>query len=385
MSQYGARGRALAGEDAATILAHYYEGTTMGSIATTTPIRVLVLSHWGATPTAPLRLYGRTTAWSIDGVAKVFPVDSMLRVFPTTTSTTAGVHTTWRIRVNAPSGTVLYDAPKPATLVVRGATGSSQLQVYSKPSTYDRYRGVLRIITSSVAPTVTVVNEVRLELYLAGVVPAEMPSTWPAEALKAQAIAARSYAARRLRPGVSYYDVTDDSTSQVYRGVLGEKAATNALVKTTAGMVLKSGSSIANTLFHSTGGGATENNENVYVSATGAIVAGPVSYLRGSPDRAPDGTSFDGAAPYATWHTVTYSRAALSAIFATDARTNVGTLTVLDLRDQGVSGRYRSVTLIGTAGTKKVSGDIFRSVFDAGRPSADPMLRSTLFALAPIP
>jgi len=385
MSQYGARGRALAGEDAPTILAHYYEGTTMGSVATTTPIRVLVLSHWGATPTAPLRLYGRTTAWSIDGVATVFPVDSMLRVVPTTTTTSAGTHTTWRIRVNAPSGTVLYDAPKPASLVVRGATGSSQLQVYSKPTTYDRYRGVLRIITSTVAPTVTVVNEVRLELYLAGVVPAEMPSTWPAEALKAQAIAARSYAARRLRPGVSYYDVTDDSTSQVYRGVLGERAATNALVKATAGMVLKSGSSIANTLFHSTGGGATENNENVYVSATGAIVAGPVSYLRGSPDRAPDGTSFDAAAPYATWHTVTYARAALSAIFAADARTNVGTLTALDLRDQGVSGRYRSVTLIGSAGTKKVSGDIFRSVFNAGRPSVDPMLRSTLFALAPIP
>ena len=54
--------------------------------------------------------------------------------------------------------------------------------------------------------------------------------------------------------------------------------------------MLRSGSAIANTLFHSTGGGATENNENVYVSATGARVAGAVSYLRGSTDRAPDGT-----------------------------------------------------------------------------------------------
>ena len=86
-------------------------------------------------------------------------------------------------------------------------------------------------------------------------------------------------------PGVSYYDVTDTTSSQVYRGVLGEKAQTNATVRDTAGVVLKSGSSIANTLFHSTAGGATEHNENVYVSATGAITASPVSYLRGSMDR----------------------------------------------------------------------------------------------------
>ena len=63
----------------------------LGSIAATTQIRVLVLSHWGATPTVPLRIYGRMTAWSIDGIAKTFPIDSMLRVTPTTTTTSSGV------------------------------------------------------------------------------------------------------------------------------------------------------------------------------------------------------------------------------------------------------------------------------------------------------
>ena len=58
---------------------------------------------------------------------------------------------------------------------------------------------------------------------------------------------------------------------------------------------------------------------------------------------------------------------------------------MLDLRDRGVSGRLISVTLIGSAGTKRVSGDVFRAVFNAGRPAADPMLRSTLFGFAPIP
>ena len=94
---------------------------------------------------------------------------------------------------------------------------------------YDRYRGVLRILASATTPTVNVANELPLETYLRGVVPVEMPSTWPTQALKAQTIASRSYAARRLRPGVSYYDVTDDTSSQVYHGALGEKAATNAL------------------------------------------------------------------------------------------------------------------------------------------------------------
>ena len=270
MSQYGARGRALAGQDSTAILAHYYQGATLGSMDPLAQIRVLVLWHWAATASKPLTIYGRTTAWTIDGIAKTFPIDARLRVTPTTTTTATGTRTTWRIRVDDAIGTILYDAPKPATLVIRGATGSSRLQLYSKPTSYDRYRGILRVLTSSAAPTVTVVNELRLEVYLAGVVPAEMPSSWPAEALKAQTIAARSYAARRLRPGVSYYDVTDDSRSQVYRGVLGETVITNALIKTIAGVVLRSGSSIANTLFHSTGGGATENNENVFVSSTGA-------------------------------------------------------------------------------------------------------------------
>ena len=61
------------------------------------------------------------------------------------------------------------------------------------------------------------------------------------------------------------------------------------------------------------------------------------------------------------------------------------TLTALDLRDRGVSGRLISVTLIGSDGTKTVSGEVFRSIFNAGRPPADPMLRSTLFDTAPIP
>jgi stage II sporulation protein D len=265
---------------------------------------------------------------------------------------------------------------------MRPAAAATRLQVYSRPSSYDLYRGVVRIYLGT---TARVVNEVGLDLYLRGVVPAEMPATWPIEALKAQAIAARSYAARRLRPGISNYDVVDDTRAQVYLGVRGEKPATNVAIAATAGIVLRSGTSIANALFHSTGGGATENNENVFVAASGLIVAGPVSYLRGSSDRAPDGTSYDAAAPFATWQTAAYTGDQLSAIFANDARTSVGALTALDLSNRGVSGRLIRVTLVGALGSKTVSGDVFRSVFNAWRPATEPQLRSSLFDTQPIP
>ena len=80
LSQNGAKGRAIAGEDAATILAHYYQGATLGSIPTTTRIRVRVLYRWRATPTVPLLVFGRRAAWTIDGVAATFPADASLRV-----------------------------------------------------------------------------------------------------------------------------------------------------------------------------------------------------------------------------------------------------------------------------------------------------------------
>jgi len=121
------------------------------------------------------------------------------------------------------------------------------------------------LLASATKPIVSVVNRLPLEDYLRGGGPCEMPATWPVEALRAQAIAARSYAARKLRPGVSYFDTYDDSRSQVYRGVKVERAATDAAVADTAGIALWSGDTVANAMFHSTGGGATENNENVYV------------------------------------------------------------------------------------------------------------------------
>jgi stage II sporulation protein D len=384
LSQYGARGRAIDGETSDEILAHYYRGATLGTVEAATQIRVRVLYQFKATSSVPLVIVGRRDAWSIDGVGASFPKDARLEVRPKAVKTTAGVRFRWTVRITSPSGAVLREA-RITTFRVRGVTNSTVFQVASRTSSYDTYRGQLRIGLPTTTTGTSVTDELTLERYLRGVVPAEMPSTWPVEALEAQSIAARSYAARRIRPGVSYFDITDDTSSQVYLGVKVEKATTTGAIDATVGVVLRSGSSIANAMFHSTGGGGTENNENVYVSPTGAAAAAPVSYLRGSADRREDGSSFDSTSPYATWHTVAYTKAQLSAWFGSDSRTAVGTLRALDLRARGVSGRLIRVTLIGSLGSKTVSGEVFRSIFNAHRPAGDPMLRSTLFDTKPVP
>jgi stage II sporulation protein D len=381
MSQYGARGRALAGQDAPTILAHYYQGTTLGIVDPATRIRVLVLSRWSATDARPLEIAGRGSDWTIDGIGAVYPPDAGLRL----SWSAAAAPGTWRMTVMSADGSVLLDGAAPADIVLRPATEDGRLQVVSKVTRFNQYRGNLHLVLGPTTSRVSVVNDIALDAYLAGVVPVEMPATWPAAALQAQSIAARSFAARRLHPATSFYDVPDTPASQLYRGVVAEKPQTNAAVAATAGQVLFSGSSIINALFDSTGGGATESNENVYTTATGRVVARPVSYLRGSSDRAPDGTAYDASSPYATWTTLTYARSQLSAWFAADGRTNVGDLLALDLHDRGVSGRLISVTLIGTTGTRRVSGELFRAIFNKARPSTDPSLRSTLLDLAPIP
>jgi SpoIID/LytB domain protein len=379
MSQSGAEGRATAGQTAATILAHYYKGTTLG----TTPnaqIRVLVLSSWAATATSPLRLYGRGGTWTFDGIAKVFPADAQARLTPTV----SGTVTTWTLAVDAVDGTNLYEAATSGNLRMRPSTSATTLQLFSKPTTYDRYRGVLRTMVAA-GGKVSVVNEVPLETYLKAVVPAEMSPSAPTEALKAQAIASRSYAVYRLHPTTGSYDIYDDTRSQVYLGALGEKTASTAVVTVTSGQVLRYGTAIVDAFYHSTGGGATESNQNVWVSPSGVITSSAVPYLQGSPDRAPDGSSYDAGSTYATWHTATYTLAQVQAFFGADTRTNVGTVVALDLSRRGVA-RLISVTLVGANGTTKtVSADVFDAVFNAHRPPADPPIRSTLFALAPIP
>ena len=120
---------------------------------------------------------------------------------------------------------------------------------------------------------VVAVNALGLEDYVRGVVSAESPSAWPAEALKAQAVAARTYAittARRRRRGFDQYA---DTRSQVYRGVAAETPSTDAAVPPPRGQVVTYGGQPVTTYFFSTSGGETEDVENSFVGSQPQAVA----------------------------------------------------------------------------------------------------------------
>ena len=130
-------------------------------------------------------------------------------------------------------------------------------------------------------------NVVGLEAYLQGVVPREMPSAWPPEALKAQAVAARSYALA-TRAGRRAFDLYADVRSQVYGGVAAEEPATTTAVDATAGQVVLYDGKVATTFFFSTSGGRT-------ASAADAWSGEPVPYLVSVAD------PYDDASPYHDW------------------------------------------------------------------------------------
>lgn len=126
----------------------------------------------------------------------------------------------------------------------------------------NRYRGEMKIIPSAWNNGVTVVNRVPMELYLKGVVPSEIVPSWKPDAIKAQAVAARTYAVYHKNGYRSAgYDITDDTRSQVYRGCSVETSATNKAVEETAGEIITYNGKAIDALFHANGGGYTEDSE----------------------------------------------------------------------------------------------------------------------------
>ncbi|MFA4884985.1 MAG: SpoIID/LytB domain-containing protein [Desulfotomaculaceae bacterium] len=126
-----------------------------------------------------------------------------------------------------------------------------------------RYRGSIEFRVES--GSLTVVNELNIEDYLCGVVASEMPASWPAEALKTQAVAARNYALQRVESTRgSSFNVTCDQSSQVYGGYDAESPATNKAVEDTRGIVMLSGGNLVAAFFHSSSGGFTENSEDIW-------------------------------------------------------------------------------------------------------------------------
>ena len=264
MSQFGARGAALAGLDAQRILAHYYRGAVIGT-APTTSLRVRL-----AESRAAVLVEGTTALRAVPaggGPATTLPGNTGFRAV-----VRHGV-----LHIVGPAGKVRLRASAGALIAAAGPDGLVTLG--GKP-----FRGALRLVPVGPA-LLDVVNVVELEGYLAGVLPREMPASWgddtPA-ALQAQAIAARSYALASRR-AERHYDLHSDIRSQVYGGVAGEDPRASAAVEATRGTVLTHGGEVITAFYFSTSGGRTENVENVFGGE-------PRPYLVSVPDPC-DGTS----------------------------------------------------------------------------------------------
>nr|NLB28788.1 SpoIID/LytB domain-containing protein [Clostridiales bacterium] len=179
-----------------------------------------------------------------------------------------------------------------------------------------------------------VINIVDVDDYLKGLLPHEMSPSWPIEALKAQALCARTYAMSKLGAHASAgFDLCVTEHCQVYRGVGNASEATNRAVDETAGQYITYNGELCETYYSSCDGGATEDVENVW--------AYTIPYLRGVID--PYEADIASRAPGYRW-TVTYTPAALTSRMQNRGY-NIGTITSLAVTTFTNNGNARVVTM----------------------------------------
>ncbi len=261
MSQYGANGAAAAGLTHAQILAFYYPGTSLVPGAKST-IRI-----------------GITV--DNDGITRVGARPGLSLTTGGTTTTLPSAPLQWRVSASGASAsscsvesydgrswTAYRPGATPCPVVFTGTEGSVDLFLPSGERAV--YRGAVEA-THLGTTSLATVNSLTMQSYLRGVVPSEMPTSFQSEALKAQSVAARTYAARGSN-GTSYYDTCDTTACQAYRGqgrrnadgslTSYEATATDAAVAATDGQVLTyvfadGVTRLATTMYSSSNGGQT--------------------------------------------------------------------------------------------------------------------------------
>ncbi len=376
LSQTGAKGRANAGQTYDQILNAYYTGLTLAPVsADKETIRVLLADSYVPTATVPARVTGVNGPWTSAAFPdEIFPANTYLQMDPQ-------VDGTWTANVyDGTTGAVLATLPAATDLTMDPADPASLFTVKFRDSLrkYDTYRGSMRVRVNGTG--IMAVNILGIDEYVQGVVPAEMIPSWPVEALKAQAVAARSYGAARIKT-TGFYDVVPTSVNQVYGGYSFEYAKTNIAAQGTAGIVLWYGDKIANAYFFDTAGGATENSEYAWPT-TGGKPGTVIPYLRGIQDKDPNGVPYDIGSVSYSWSSANFTMAQLSNVFKQDSRTNVGTLTSFTF-SRGVSGRIYKAVLTGSGGTKTVNGATFKNIYNNHK-LAGADLKSTLIYLTPV-
>jgi stage II sporulation protein D len=290
LSQWGAYGYAKHGWTYDRILAHYYTGTTLGPAPRST-VRVLLAQGKRV-------VLSSVVAWTVTDAA-----GAKLQLDPRTL--------TLKPKLALPEHPELQP---PFTFTAR-----QPIVVGAKP-----FRG--RLVVSSDGKRVQLVDVVALESYVKGVVPAEMPSAWSPEALKAQAVAARSYALANLTKNRDF-DLYGDTRDQVYGGVDAKSPAASDAVDATKGEVVLWNGKVADTLFFSTSGGRTASA----AEATGKAV----------PYLVPVADPYDTASPYHDWGPVLFDGA-----FVAKQLKLAGPVMGLTAT-AGPSGRVKTVTVVG--------------------------------------
>jgi SpoIID/LytB domain protein len=326
MSQYGAYGLALQGVGYQAILTRYYTGTQLAQLSNDPEVRVLLQSgqrkytfsgaaRIGTQPLDPAKTYN-----VIRGGPGLLIRDGSTNLFTTAPP----------LRVDSAAG------------------GAVLLNGTSVPGIRDgRYRGAFEFRPSGRG--INAINAIDLESYVRGVVSAESPSAWPAETLKAQAVAARTYAITARAGSISDgFDQYADTRSQMYKGVAAETANTNAAVNATAGQVVTYAGQPVTTYFFSTSGGHTESIENSFVGSA------PKPWLKGVDD------PYDDLSPKHRWRPITLTPKQVKAKLRGLVR---GKFKRIDVLQRGTSPRVVRAQIVGSKGTTPITGPQLRSRF----------------------
>jgi stage II sporulation protein D len=311
VSQYGAYGYAKHGKGYRFILAHYYTGTTIGTLSSPRVVRVLL-------EISP-RDIGFSGATSACGKALDPQRDYEAH------------RNGSRVKLRTSGGKTLADCGRKLR-----AAGNGRIAIAGLGA----YRGALEVVpTASDVGSLNAINALALEQYVKGVIPNESPPSWPQAELRAQAVESRSFA---LSAGVggNGFDLYSDTRSQVYGGLSTETPSTNAAAEATRGQVVLYQGKVALTFFSACSGGHTESVQNVFFGP-------PVPYLVGVPD------PYDYYCPLHNW-TLRFSGPEISSRL--DAYLD-GRLKKVVVTKRGVSPRIVWAKLYGTGGVTKARGD----------------------------
>ena len=279
-------------------------------------------------------------------------------------------------------GTAVFKCSSPSdTILIFNVVHSTG---YLSAGKEDRaYRGKISLKPSG--SRITVINTLPLEEYLYSVVPSEIPSYWPEEALCAQAVAARSYTLANMgKYRKKGYDVTGSIKSHFYRGLTGEHENTTAAVEKTRGMVLKAEGRYLNAFYSANSAGRTESAESVWGGKYPLYgVDDPHFSFENNPPSPYELTRWILSEPesYSSnpkfYYRSSYRWRLLVAADEIEARTgySVGDIKSITTRGRGKSGRVEKILIKGTKGEKVIRGDKIRKSLGG--------LRSSLFIMMP--